>query len=76
MVENSITDARNVVDLLDYRRARSIADGAPQIRLCRHCQAPLGEGESEDDCSSAMFSAVEIRAPRQLPRKRAMSEST
>jgi hypothetical protein len=37
-------------------------------RTCRHCGAALGEGESEDECSSAGFN-VETPRLRESPRK-------
>lgn len=54
MVEENITSLRNVVDLVIYRQDR--ACGRPMAmsaRLCRHCGAPLLDGENEDECSSS-----------------------
>jgi hypothetical protein len=56
MVEDSITSPANVIELARYRSSR--ADGiraqAISARTCRHCGAALAEGESEDECSSAL----------------------
>ena len=55
MVEKRITVSANVVELARYRRR---ADGSPSLaigpRMCRHCGAPLMEGEHEDECSSTL----------------------
>ncbi len=58
MVEENITTPRNVIDLTSYRQA--VASGkAPSLsaRMCRHCGAPMLDGENDDDCSTA-FSAT------------------
>jgi hypothetical protein len=58
MVEKNITTPRNVIDLTSYRQV--VASGkAPSLsaRMCRHCGAPLLDGENDDDCSTA-FNAV------------------
>jgi hypothetical protein len=61
MVDKSTTPARNVVNFGSYRQARR--DGAKALvasalaisaRHCKHCGAALGEGEAEDECSSAL----------------------
>jgi len=46
--------AQNVIDFTSYQQNRNIVPEASQIsvRSCRHCGAALGEGESEDECSS------------------------
>ncbi|MBR0838603.1 hypothetical protein JQ607_00170 [Bradyrhizobium liaoningense] len=67
MVEKHITTPRNVIDLANYRQA--VTSGkAPSLsaRMCRHCGAPLLDGENDDDCSTA-FSGV---APRPRERSR------
>jgi hypothetical protein len=54
MVEKRITSPRNVIDLASYRQV--VASGkasSMSARLCRHCGAPLLEGENDDDCSTA-----------------------
>ena len=63
MVEKVITSSRNVVDLARYQRDRAagLALAIP-ARACRHCGAALSEGESEDDCSSA----INIGMPRKF----------
>ena len=41
-------------------RCLALADGkasAPLARACRHCGAPLLEGENDDDCSTAIGNA-------------------
>ena len=68
MVEETPTPAPNVVDFVDYQlqRRTGVAIGL-QARTCRHCGAALGPGESEDDCSSAVFSCgrpTRVRRPR------------
>ncbi|MDN5004385.1 hypothetical protein ACFQZO_26425 [Bradyrhizobium sp. GCM10027634] len=67
MVEKHITTPRNVIDLTSYRQ--SVASGkAPSLsaRMCRHCGAPLLDGENDDDCSTAFNAA----APRLRDRSR------
>jgi hypothetical protein len=67
MVEKVITPGRNVVDFARYQQGRKI--GARMSALtCRHCGAGLGEGESEDECSSAGFN-VEAPRPRESLRR-------
>ena len=59
MVEKNITTPRNVIDLTSYRQA--VASGkAPSLsaRMCRHCGAPLLDGENDDDCSTAFNAAA------------------
>ncbi|GLR86463.1 hypothetical protein [Bradyrhizobium iriomotense] len=61
MVEKRITTPRNVIDLASYRRV--LANGkasSMSARLCRHCGAPLLDGENDDDCSTAS----NVAAPR------------
>lgn len=67
MVEKHITSPRNVIDLADYRQVLTTGK-APSMsaRLCRHCGAPMLDGENDDDCSTA-FSAA---APRLRERSR------
>ena len=65
MVEKVITSSRNVVDFARYQQGRDAA--ALPARACRHCGAELFEGESEDECSSALN--VEAPALRAPPRK-------
>jgi len=68
MVEKHITTPRNVIDLTSYRQA--VARGkAPSLsaRMCRHCGAPLLDGENDDDCSTAFNAAA---APRLRERSR------
>lgn len=68
MVEKTPTPAPNVVDFIDYQLQRKNGFAhALQLRTCRHCGAALGEGEQEDDCSSAVFACdrpTRIRRPR------------
>jgi hypothetical protein len=52
MVEKILMPGRNVVDFATYQQGRKAA-AALHAPLCRHCGAKLGEGESEDECSSA-----------------------
>jgi len=60
MVDKSTTPGRNVVNFGNFRQARRVsaralvaAALALSARSCKHCGAALGEGESEDECSSA-----------------------
>ncbi|WP_084788716.1 hypothetical protein [Bradyrhizobium sp. Cp5.3] len=65
MVEKRITSPRNVIDLASYRQV--LASGmVMSARLCRHCGAPLLDGENDDDCSTAFSTA----APRLRERSR------
>ncbi|MEA2896386.1 MAG: hypothetical protein QOJ84_2001 [Bradyrhizobium sp.] len=61
MVEKVITPGRNVVDFAKYQQGRKFGVTKMSARTCRHCGAVLGEGESEDECSSAGVGAL---APR------------
>ena len=61
MVEKVITPGRNVVDFAKYQQGRKFGVAKMSARTCRHCGAALGEGESEDECSSAGFN---FEAPR------------
>ena len=68
MVEKHITSRRNVIDLANYRQV--LANGkatSMSARLCRHCGAPLLDGENDDDCSTA-FSMAAPRL-REQPRR-------
>jgi len=68
MVEKHITTPPNVIDLMSYRQV--VANGkAPSLsaRMCRHCGAPLLDGENDDDCSTAFNAAA---APRLRERSR------
>ena len=59
MVEKHITSPRNVIDLANYRQV--LASGkalSMSARMCRHCGAPLLEGENDDDCSTAFNAAA------------------
>jgi hypothetical protein len=67
MVEKHITTPRNVIDLTSYRQA--VASGkAPSLsaRMCRHCGAPLLDGENDDDCSTAFDAAAPNAAALRL----------
>jgi len=64
MVEKVITPGRNVVDFARYQQGRKIGAAKAlkaSARTCRHCGAALGEGEFDEECSSAGFT---IEAPR------------
>jgi hypothetical protein len=55
MVEERITAPDNVVELAAYQRGRIPgAAFALSPRSCGYCGAELGEGEREDECSSAL----------------------
>ena len=68
MVEKVITPGRNVVDFLEYQQGRRSSIAKLSARTCRHCGAVLGDGESEEECSSAGFN-VEAPGLREPPRK-------
>jgi hypothetical protein len=71
MVEKILTPGRNVVDFAKYQQGRkAIARSAAALRapLCRHCGAVLGDGEAEEECSSAGFN-FEVPRLRESPRK-------
>ena len=67
MVEKHITTPPNVIALADYRQTLT-GGKAPSLsaRMCRHCGAPLLDGENDDDCSTAFSTA----APRPRERSR------
>jgi hypothetical protein len=72
MVEKLITSPRNVIDFARYQQGRSVGKAqAFAARLCRHCGAALGDGENEDECSSAFNVEAQglMTAPRNVPRK-------
>ncbi|TPQ33332.1 hypothetical protein C2U70_19670 [Bradyrhizobium guangdongense] len=65
MVEKHITTPRNVIDLASYRQVAA-SGKAPSLsaRMCRHCGAPLLDGENDDDCSTAFtVAAPRLREP-------------
>lgn len=67
MVEKHITTPRNVIDLANYRQAMTSGKAlSMSVRMCRHCGAPLLDGENDDDCSTAFSTA----APRPRDRSR------
>jgi hypothetical protein len=68
MVEKILTRGRNVVDFARYQQGRKIGAAKALARTCRHCGAAIGEGESEDECSSAGFN-FEAPRLRESPRK-------
>ena len=62
MVEKPITSSRNVIDFVRYQHDRTSGKlPAFSVRLCRHCGAPLLDGENEDDCSSTFNFAAPRR---------------
>lgn len=68
MVDAVLTPGRNVIDFAGYREGRRAGaiKAQPIGALCRHCGAALGEGESDDDCSSA---GISLAPPAMLPRR-------
>ena len=69
MVEKHATSSRNVIDLVSYRQDRACGTAtAMSVRLCRHCGAPLLDGENEDECSSSSNGASAQR-PRKTRRR-------
>ena len=68
MVEKHETSPRNVIDLRTYRQDRACGKAAAMsARLCRHCGAPLMDGENEDECSSS--SNLSIQRSRETLRR-------
>jgi hypothetical protein len=69
MVEKVVTWDCNVLDFRNYQQLRKFsvdnasARLAAPVRTCRHCGAALLEGESDDDCSSAVLASPALRAP-------------
>ena len=71
MVEKHITSPRNVIDLANYRQVLASGKASSMsARMCRHCGAPLLDGENDDDCSTA-FNAAAPRLREQSCRFRA-----
>ena len=68
MVAKVITPGPNVVDFGSYQLQRSSAAATLCGRRCRHCGAALDDGESEDDCSSAVFTCGDYPARFRRPR--------
>jgi hypothetical protein len=68
MVEKVITRGRNVVDFASYQQGRKTGATKAFARSCRHCGAALGDGEFEEECSSAGFN-FEAPRLRESPRK-------
>lgn len=66
MVEKHITSPRNVIDLANYRQVLASGKASSMsARMCRHCGAPLLDGENDDDCSTAITAAApNAAAPR------------
>ena len=55
-----------MVDFARYRQGRKAGKANALLARagsCRHCGAALGEGESEDECSSAGFAVEATRLP-------------
>jgi hypothetical protein len=81
MADKRTSSRRNVVDFLGYQQLRrdsaetcegyALVEKARMVlvRSCRHCGAALTDGESEDECSSALN-----EAQRPLARYRATPE--
>ncbi len=62
MVEKHVTSSRKVIDLSGYRQDRACGKAmVMSARLCRHCGAPLSDGENEDECSSSSNMSAERR---------------
>ena len=71
MVEKHITTPPNVIDLASYRHVVTSGKASSMsARMCRHCGAPLPEGENEDECSSS-FNMFVPRSRETLRRFRA-----
>jgi hypothetical protein len=67
MVEKHITTPRNVIDLARYRQVLASGKASSMsARMCRHCGAPLLDGENDDDCSTAIDAAAPNAAASRL----------
>ncbi|MBR1179435.1 MULTISPECIES: hypothetical protein [Bradyrhizobium] len=67
MVEKHITSPRNVIDLANYRQVLASGKASSMsARMCRHCGAPLLDGENDDDCSTAFNAAAPNAATSRL----------
>ena len=67
MVEKHITSPRNVIDLANYRQVLASGKASSMsARMCRHCGAPLLDGENDDDCSTAIDAAAPNAAASRL----------
>jgi len=67
MVEKHITSPRNVIDLANYRQVLASGKASSMsARMCRHCGAPLLDGENDDDCSTAFDAAAPNAATSRL----------
>jgi hypothetical protein len=67
MVEKHITSPRNVIDLANYRQVLASGKASSMsARMCRHCGAPLLDGENDDDCSTALDVAAPNAATLRL----------
>lgn len=65
MLDGKSMPVRNVISLSDARSMRKAKGAQPlRVRMCRHCGAALGDGENEDECSGAGFSAMAVPARR------------
>ena len=61
MLDETLIDAPNVISLADARVQRLASTAQPfRARLCCHCGAALGDGEREEECSGAGFSAAAV----------------
>jgi hypothetical protein len=68
MVEKHITTPPNVIDLASYRHVVTNGKASSMsARMCRHCGAPLLDGENDDDCSTAISTAAP--QPRERSRR-------
>jgi hypothetical protein len=54
MVDKTVTQSPNVIELSRYRARGNSRAPALSARLCRHCGAKLMEGEREDECSAML----------------------
>ena len=63
MVEKPIILSHKVIEFSCYQQVRSAANAsAISARICRHCGAPLLDGENEDECSSALNTGLNATA--------------
>lgn len=57
MAQNMSNRGRNVIELVNYRARRDATTAVQHPRACRHCGAPLMDGEADDDCSTLQLDA-------------------
>ena len=68
-MNKALTAGRNVIDFFASARLREARSYPFQASdsYCSHCGGWLAEGESEDDCSSALLTRTSAPHPAALP---------